>query len=288
MRIAVTGGSGGVGRAVVEMALAQGHSVVSIDRALPAESPTTPEVSFLQADITQYADLEQALQGCDALIHLAAIPSPWGQPAHLVHNNNVVGSYNALSAAAQLGIQRVCQASSINATGAAYSCWPRYDYFPLDEKHPTYNEDPYSLSKWICELQGDSFARRYEQMTIASLRFHWVVPDRATVVQYSEQIGDVVAKHLWGYTRLDATARACLLALTPRFQGHEAFYIVAPDTMLETPSLDLARQYFPNVPIRGDLSGNRSFFDCAKAERLLGWKHDELSGVRSQESGGQA
>src|SRR5262245_6993324 len=155
MHIAVTGGNGRVGHAVVETALAQGHSVVSIDRTLPAEGAEVPDVTFIQADITQYADLEQALRGCDALIHLAAIPSPWGQPDHVVHNNNVVGSYNALSAAAQLGIERVCQASSVNATGAAYSRWPRYDYLPLEEAHPTYNEDAYSLSKWMCEQQGD-------------------------------------------------------------------------------------------------------------------------------------
>jgi UDP-glucose 4-epimerase len=280
MHIAVTGGRGRVGRAVIELALAQGHSVVSIDRTLPAEEAAVPGVTFVQADMTQYTDVEQALQECDALIHLAAFPSPWGQPDHVVHNNNVVGSYNALSAAARLGIERVCQASSVNATGAAYSRWPRYDYFPLDEAHSTYNEDAYSLSKWICEQQGDMFARRYENMSIASLRFHWVVPDRSTVVQYREQVGDVVAKHLWGYTRLDATARACLLALAPRFQGHEAFYIVAPDTMMETPSLELARQYFPDVPMRGDLNGNQGFFDCAKAERLLEWKHDEPVGSR--------
>jgi UDP-glucose 4-epimerase len=274
MRIAVTGGSGRIGRAVVELALAQGHGVVSIDRALPVADAAATDVTFVQADITNYADVEQALRGCDALIHLAAIPSPWGQPDHVVHNNNVVGSYNALSAAARLGIERVCQASSINATGAAYSRWPRYDYFPLDEAHPTYNEDAYSLSKWICEQQGDSFARRYEQMTIASLRFHWVAPDRATVVAYSTRIGDVAAKHLWGYTHLEAAARACLLSLTPNFQGHEAFYIVAPDTMMEMPSLELARQHFSDVPVRGNLGGNRGFFNCDKAERLLGWKHD--------------
>src|SRR5580765_2907292 len=89
----------------------------------------------------------------------ALIPSPRGFPDHVVHNNNVVSSSNALSAAARLGIRRVCQASSINATGASYSRWPRYDYFPLDELHPTYNEDAYSLSKWMCAEQGDSFAR---------------------------------------------------------------------------------------------------------------------------------
>ena len=85
---------------------------------------------------------------------MAAIPAPGHHPDHEVHNNNVMGSYNALRAAVEVGIQRVCQASSVNATGLAYSRWPHFDYFPLDEEHPTYNEDPYSLSKWICEEQG--------------------------------------------------------------------------------------------------------------------------------------
>jgi nucleoside-diphosphate-sugar epimerase len=274
MRIAITGGSGRIGRAVVEMALAQGHAVVNIDRTPPPEDVSHSDAPFIQTDIGDYDAFERAMRGCDALIHLAAIPVPGRHPDHLVHNNNVVGSYNALRAAAELGIQRVCQASSINATGAAFSRRPRYDYFPLDEQHPTYNEDPYSLSKWICEQQGDSFARRYEGMTIASMRFHWVVPSRDVTAKYSSQIGDALIKHLWAYTLLDAAARACLLSLTPQFSGHEAFYIVAPDIMMEQPSLELAQHYFPEVPIRSDMSGRNSFFSSAKAERLLGWKHE--------------
>jgi nucleoside-diphosphate-sugar epimerase len=275
MRIAITGGSGGIGRAVVELALSQGHSVVSIDRAGPPSHAMQPNVTFIAADITHYADCEQALRGCDALVHLAAIPSPQGFPDYEVHNNNVVGSYNALSAAARLGIQRVCQASSVNATGLSYSRWPRFDYFPLNEEHPTYNEDPYSLSKWICEQQAASFARRYEVMTIASLRFHWVVPERVTAARQGSNDGEMMAKQLWGYTALDATARSCLLSLNANFKGHEAFYIVAPDTMMDVPSLALKQQFFPDVPMRGDLSGQRGFFDCSKAARLLGWEHDQ-------------
>jgi UDP-glucose 4-epimerase len=144
---------------------------------------------------------------------MAAIPAPGHHPDHEVHNNNVVGSYNALRAAVEVGIQRVCQASSVNATGLAYSRWPRFDYFPLDEEHPTYNEDPYSLSKWICEEQANSFARRYEGMIISSMRFHWVVRDRAVAMQargYSQT--DAVVKNLWAYTSSDAAAQACLLS----------------------------------------------------------------------------
>ena len=276
MKIAVTGGSGRVGGAVISMALKRGDSVVSIDRVHPADQEAQSNLTYVQADITDYAAFESALRGCDALVHMAAIPAPGSHPDHVVHNNNVVGSYNALRTAVEVGIQRVCQASSVNATGLAYSRWPRFDYFPLDEEHPTYNEDPYSLSKWICEEQANSFARRYENMVISSMRFHWVVPGRTTAVQakgYSQT--DVAAKNLWAYTRYDAAARACLLSLTADFKGHEVFYIAAPDTVADIPSLELKQKFFPDVPVRGDLSGHKSFFNSSKAERLLGWKHEQ-------------
>jgi nucleoside-diphosphate-sugar epimerase len=276
MKIAVTGGSGRIGKAVIDMALARGDNVVSIDRVKPEENATQSGITYIQADITDYPAMENALRGCDALVHMAAIPSPGHHPDHEVHNNNVTGSYNALRAAVEVGIRRVCQASSVNATGLAYSRWPRFDYFPLDEEHPTYNEDPYSLSKLICEEQANSFARRYEEMTISSLRFHAVVPERATLVQataYSQ--GSAAVKSLWAYTRLDSAAHACLLSLTATFKGHEVFYITAPDTIADTPSLELKQKFFPAVPLRGDLSDHKSFFNSSKAERLLSWKHDQ-------------
>ena len=133
-RIAVTGATGLVGRAVVDLALAQGHSVVSIEHAPPAEAGAQPGLTHLQVEMTDYRAVEHALQGCDALVHLAAIPSPLRHADYVVHNNNVVSSYNALSAAARLGITRVCMASSVNAIGGVFSRRPRYDYFPLADR----------------------------------------------------------------------------------------------------------------------------------------------------------
>jgi len=275
MKIAVTGGCGRVGKGVVDMALAEGHDVVSIDRVSPGKVTEQPNLTYIQADITDYSSLENAFRGCDAVVHMAAIISPGHFPDHIVHNNNVTGSYNALRAAVKVGIQRVCQASSVNATGLVYSRWPRFDYFPLDEQHPTYNEDPYSLSKWICEEQASSIARRYETLTISSMRFHWVVPERPGMAQITGfRHPDGLIKNLWAYTILAAAARACLLSLTANFKGHEVFYITAPDNVTDRPSLELQQKYFPDVPVRGDLSGHKSFFNSSKAERLLGWKHD--------------
>jgi nucleoside-diphosphate-sugar epimerase len=275
MRIAITGGGGELGRALSPYLIEQGHSVLIIDRALPAASPPFAQrPEFVVADTRDFGQFVAAIRGCDGLIHLAAHRSPLHMIDHVVYADNTVSSYNALSAAATLGIQRVCLASSINAIGGAFSRAPRYDYFPVDEQHPTYAEDPYSLSKWVLEQQADAFARRYEGMSIASLRFHGLVEQRQVAVDLAERFGGGIARrHLWAYTSLKSASAACLLALTADFSGHEAFYIVAGQTIAQEPSLDLARQHYPETEIRGDLSGHAGFFDTRKAERILGWQH---------------
>ncbi len=270
MRIAVTGALGWVGRAVVEYAIDEGHDVVAIDRAGHDAGASRPVVPV---DASDYPSLAEALVGCDALIHLAAINGPGREPDHIVHNNNVVSSYNALRAAAGAGVTRISQASSVNAIGGRFSQNPNYDYLPLDEEHPAYPEDPYSLSKWICEQQADAMVRRFGDMTIASMRFHGVVTGRTEAAAWLDDPDRPVEKHLWGYLTDTAAARAVLLGLTSAFTGHEEFFIVAPDTMMDIPSEELAAEYYPDVPIRGDLSGTNGFFDCSKATDLLGWEH---------------
>ncbi len=269
MKIAVTGASGRVGRLVIRQLTAAGHTAVSIDRA-----PTSPaDQEFIRLDMADYPALEQAVAGCDALIHLAAINAPGRHPDHVVHSNNVTASYNALRAAAAQGIRRVVQASSINAIGGRFSRWPRYDYLPVDESHPAYPEDPYSLSKLVCEQQASAIVRIHPEMSVASLRLHGVIPDRVTSAKWLQAPGQAVAKQLWGYLADEATGRAFLQAVVAEFVGHEVFYIVAPDTMVDTPSIDLKDEHYPEVPLRGFLSGNQGFFDCRKAEEMLGWSH---------------
>lgn len=272
MRIAVTGARGRVGAYITTAALTAGHEVVAIDQASADASPP-PGLRNLVADARDYDALLGAFAGCDALIHLAAIPHPLTDPDHVVHNHNVTASYNALRAAIERGITRLCQASSVNALGLSFSRVPRFDYFPLDEQHPSYNEEPYGLSKWICEAQADNLARRHESLRIASMRFHFVTDSRDAA---RALFGDTLSqrtRELFGYTRGDAAADACLRSLSADFTGHQVFYIVAPDTLLEEPTIDVAARLHPEVEIRKPLPGNASFFDSTKAERLLGWTH---------------
>jgi UDP-glucose 4-epimerase len=142
--------------------------------------------------------------------------------------------------------------------------------------HPSYNDDAYGLSKWVCEQQADSLVRRFGGLSIVSLRLPWVTSDRSLVEKsYADPVK--AAAGLGAFVDLSATARAFLLALEATVVGHEIFYIVAPETLASIPSIELVSKYFPDTPIRGDLDGFRSLFDCAKAKLKLNWTHDTIS-----------
>lgn len=269
MRIAVTGASGTVGRAVVAEALRRGHDVTGIDINLGAEGQSHPNLTRRICDLTDYGAALRALDGAEGVINLAT-QAGGSAPDAAVHNPNVTSGYNVLRAAAELGIRRLCMGSSVNAIGLSFSRAPRFNYFPLDEDHPTYNEDAYGLSKWITEVQADSIARRYEQMTISSLRFHWAVADRSVATTAFSRRLMRGAGLLWGYTPMASVVASCFLALDARFSGHQVFNIVAPDTCVDVPSMVLARRFYPGVPIREPLAGNASFFTSRKASLLLG------------------
>ncbi|MDN5768022.1 MAG: NAD(P)-dependent oxidoreductase [Humibacillus sp.] len=273
MRIAVTGASGLLGTAVTAAAIDGGHSVVALDRPGALGSLAVDAVRRVDVDLTDYLTVKDAVQGCDAVIHLAALVSPLMAPEPVVHHNNVMASYNALLAAAENGIRKVCLASSVNAIGGAYSEHPRYDWFPVTEGHPSYSQDPYSLSKWVGEMQAADFARRDPSATIASLRFHALLRDEAHLAEWKNDLPRTAPKDLWGYTALGDAASACLAAVQADFVGSEVIYVVAPTTTALQPTAELLCEHYPDVPVRTELGGRSGFggfFDCAKAQRLLG------------------
>jgi UDP-glucose 4-epimerase len=280
MNIAVTGGSGRLGRVVIETLLTQGHTLLNIDRTPPPEDLFAGRaLRFAKADLTDLAALKSLLRESEAVIHLAAYPGPGDHLPGEVYLNNTTASYNLLQAAASLGIRRICLASSVNALGGIASRAGRFDYFPVDEAHPTYNEDDYSLSKWVMEQQASSFARRFPQAAICSLRLHALPdtpPERQALLESAEA---PAARGLWGFTLISEAARAFDLALQAGFSGHEVFFITARSTTSAIPSLELAHHAYPDVPIRGNLSGHASFFNCSKAARLLGWVHADVYSI---------
>jgi nucleoside-diphosphate-sugar epimerase len=272
MKIAVTGAGGKLGSLVVAHALAHDHEIVAIDRTagrLPARTPTLLPYEF---DLADYGSLVSALRGCDALIHLAAYVTPWLAPEPTVHNSNVVSSYNALAAAEANGITRVCLASSVNAIGGFYSPVPRYDYFPINEEHPCYAEDAYSLSKWFAERQAQAFVRRAPEMSVVALRLHAILDEEQvmTRMQYGVDAPERGRKDLWGYTPDTMAAQAALTAVTRDIDGAHIVYVVADETLSTTETAQLAATFYPDVPLREPLPGRRAFFDTTRYHKLLG------------------
>lgn len=168
MKVLVTGGIGAVGKAVLERLLQNSWDVRVLDR--------TPEfemagIDYRVGDITNYDEVRAAMRGSDAVVHLAAIPNPIVAPPAEIFHINVTGTYNVYEAAADEGIRRIVQASSINAFGCFWGNRDIYpDYFPIDEEHPTGTTDVYSFSKELVEDIGAYYWRR-KGISGVSMRF---------------------------------------------------------------------------------------------------------------------
>ncbi|GAB7361304.1 hypothetical protein MBLNU230_g1361t1 [Neophaeotheca triangularis] len=282
MKIAVTGACGNVGQAVVTQCHNSGHSTVQIDlpgTQPPPQNANLPNSTFKTCDLSNdYEGTRAALETCDAIIHLAAIPNPVGKPDDKTHNVNVCASFNGFRAAAELGITRFCYASSVNAIGLAYSNRPlHFDYFPLDEQSRQRPTDSYALAKMEAEQQAASFVDWFPGMRIACMRFHQVQPLHEVREQHEGDWERNAVKQLFGWVNPMATARACVLSVEKcgEWEGMEVFNVCAPTTTQGRSSRELAEQYYPNAEIRGGFEGNAAFWTSEKAERMLGWKHSE-------------
>jgi len=204
MRILLTGSNGYIGKAVLSQLVQKGYSILCIDQQ---PEGLVPGLEYAQCDITDYARLSSLVKGCEMVVHMAAIPNPFQRTSDEVFRINASGTFNVFRSAAEAGIRRVIQASSINAIGLYYGyreAWVQY--FPVDEQHPSETTDAYSFSKQIVEQIGDYFWRR-EGISSLALRYPAVV--------------SADPQHPWGFSRWNENRlvlrRLCerLLELSP-------------------------------------------------------------------------
>ena len=270
-KVLVTGSEGRIGRVVLSDLLEHGYDVTRADK--------NASVGW-GAKVVDFEDMGQVvgvMHGHDAVIHLAAIPTPTRHTAEVVFRNNIMSTFHVLEAATILGIKNVVIASSLSALGFAYM--HRHfepTYIPVDEEHPLLSQDAYGLVKQLGEDLAEGFLRRTPDMSLVSLRFTLVVDD--PVREFLAERRDAPAgENFLGafatYVDVRDTAASCRLAMEYNTPGHEAFYICAPNIYLNQPVEDLFATYYPgDYPIADHIRGNISPVDCRKAERLLGWK----------------
>ena len=271
MRVLVTGGNGRLGKWVGPILRDHGHEVVSVDRQLPTEP--VPNVVYRRVEMGDLGQVTGVMRGCEALVHLAAIPDPSADADEVVFGNNVRATYNALQAAMVLGVERAIIASSVSAYGMAWAR-PTFPplFVPLDETHPFITKDPYGLSKEVDERTAEMFVRRCG-MTILAYRLNWIgQPGEARRrAQDSENTPDKDCTNLWGYIDVRDAARAIHLGLIANVSGFVPLNITANDSLRLEPTEGLLRKYLPNTEIREPLPDFASPWDNRKAREVIGF-----------------
>ena len=165
-KILVTGAGGFIGSHLTELLVREGFDVRAfvhynslgswgwID-SFPEEEKKNIEV--FSGDIRDPNGVRDALRGCDAVFHLAAliaIPFSYHSPDTYV-DTNIKGTLNVLQAARDLGTSRVLVTSTSEVYGTA-------QYVPIDEKHPFQGQSPYSATKIGADRLAESFYRSFD------------------------------------------------------------------------------------------------------------------------------
>jgi dTDP-glucose 4,6-dehydratase len=165
-KILVTGADGFIGSHLTEELVRRGHEVRAmvlynsfnswgwLDQS-PAEVKASLDV--FSGDIRDPFGVKQAMQGCDLVLHLAAliaIPYSYHSPATYVETN-ISGTLNVVQAARELGIAKVVHTSTSEVYGTAR-------FVPITEEHPLQGQSPYSASKIGADQIAMSFYSSFE------------------------------------------------------------------------------------------------------------------------------
>jgi UDP-glucose 4-epimerase len=196
---------------------------------------------------------------------------------------NVLGTWHVLLAAAAAGATRVIHFSSAQALGIAEG-ERQPDYFPVDDKHPRRAVRPYGLSKRLAEDLCEAFSARTGIATL-SLRpvTVWGPGTYARVEQQRRTEPRSEWDPFWefgAFVDVRDVVAAVELALEAPLLGHHRALLCATDISASAPSLELAGQLAPDVPIRDRTRYTadpwRALFDCSVAEAVLGWRPRHL------------
>lgn len=112
MKYLVTGATGGLGRNLAERLCREGHNVVGMGRReVPGHALSAQGMRFVRADIKDAAALADAMRGADAVLHCAALSSPWGRYQDF-YAANVTGTENVICAMKNTGVPLLIHVST--------------------------------------------------------------------------------------------------------------------------------------------------------------------------------
>jgi nucleoside-diphosphate-sugar epimerase len=179
----VTGGAGFIGSHLTEELVRRGHTVRVADSLITGKKKNLehiPGVDFREGDLADPAFATDVVQGCDYVLHQAAIPSVPRSVKDPVTSNraNVDGTLNVLVAARDAAVKRLVFAGSSSAYGDTPT-------LPKHEGMPTNPLSPYALQKVIGEQYLQMFTRLYGLETVSIRYFNVFGPRQDPTSPYS-------------------------------------------------------------------------------------------------------
>ncbi|MBE2236934.1 MAG: NAD-dependent epimerase/dehydratase family protein [Caldilineaceae bacterium] len=180
MQILITGGAGFIGSHTVAAALAAGHAVRVLDDLSSGDHAYLPAgVEFVEGDVTDAATVREAVAGCDAVLHLAAlvsVPQSLREPVR-THHVNTTGTVTLLDAAHHARVARFVLAS----TCSVYGDLPGHK----DEGSRVQPLVPYAASKLMAEQWVQLYGRAYSMETMVLRYFNVYGPRQRADSPYS-------------------------------------------------------------------------------------------------------
>jgi UDP-glucose 4-epimerase len=287
MNVLVTGASGQLGPFIIR-ALQEQHDLVLMSRHPP--DAAFAAFPWIQGDLTVYDDCRRAVQGVDAIQHLAARPWPvdhptlraradaQGLPFDATFQSNMVGLYYLLHAAVEAGVQCVVMAGSNCALGHGYRIsqtpFP-LQALPIDERHPSSPEDSYSYAKLAGELLLARSTRASGLRTSVPRPAAIDTPARRQPLAHTAVPATGWAPWLWAWVGREDVASAHRLLMEPAasLPPHDVYYLTAADTTALEPSAELMARFQPALlPLAEGLHGHQSFFSSRKLPQAVGWQ----------------
>jgi nucleoside-diphosphate-sugar epimerase len=179
----VTGGAGFIGSHLAEELVRRGQTVRVADSLITGKRRNLehiPNVDFREGDLADLPFAQSVVDGCDYVLHQAAIPSvPRSVKDPITSNRaNVDATLNVLVAARDAGVRRLVFAGSSSAYGDTPT-------LPKHEQMPTNPLSPYALQKVIGEQYLQMFTKLYGLETVSIRYFNVFGPRQDPTSPYS-------------------------------------------------------------------------------------------------------
>jgi nucleoside-diphosphate-sugar epimerase len=167
-RVFITGAAGRIGSSLALQLRDRYDLRLQYRRTIPEQRPTE---DYVVADITNLDALVPALEGMDAVVHMAADPSTSASWAS-VRDNNIVGTYNVFEAARRAGVRKVVFGSTNHVMGM----YDRDQQWPVYADQPVRPDSLYGVSKAFGEALGRHYSDQYG-LSVICLRIGWFLPE---------------------------------------------------------------------------------------------------------------